>query len=369
MGHEFTGEVVETGDQVKTFKKGEKVVSPFTVSCGDCYYCARGFSSRCARGQLYGSVILDGGQAEYVRVPLADSTLFHAPAAIDEKKLVLMADIFPTGYFAASNGFKSLSPTDVQESTVLLFGCGPVGICALVSALEHRPKNLIAIDSVPARLELAKSLGAEPWNFQENEAGLRERVKELTDGRGADVVIEVVGHSSALRMGFELLRPWGVLSSVGVHNGEIPWTGNEAYGKNLRIQMGRCPVRTNFAGIFPEAMDLLAKKQNFYGRRHTATLPSRSGSEIEYLPVTITAGSGSVSSVSTTTSSPDATGTSDTSSEATKSSSSQNTESSVPTTSSVAGASQTSSAGVPRITGNAYFAFGGAAVVLAAGTW
>lgn len=258
MGHEFTGEVVETGDQVKTFKKGEKVVSPFTVSCGDCYYCARGFSSRCARGQLYGSVILDGGQAEYVRVPLADSTLFHAPAAIDEKKLVLMADIFPTGYFAASNGFKSLSPTDVQESTVLLFGCGPVGICALVSALEHRPKNLIAIDSVPARLELAKSLGAEPWNFQENEAGLRERVKELTDGRGADVVIEVVGHSSALRMGFELLRPWGVLSSVGVHNGEIPWTGNEAYGKNLRIQMGRCPVRS----IFPEAMDLLAKKQN-----------------------------------------------------------------------------------------------------------
>ncbi|KAF3387687.1 hypothetical protein F1880_001689 [Penicillium rolfsii] len=258
MGHEFTGEVVEVGADVHSFKQGDRVVSPFTVSCGECFYCTSGFSSRCARGQLYGSAVLDGGQAEYVRVPLAKSTLFHAPAAIDEKKLVLMADIFPTGYFAASNAFCGLPATAIPNSTVLLFGCGPVGICALVSALEHRPKHLIAIDSVPSRLQLAQSLGAEPWNFQENEAGLRERVQELTDGRGADVVIEVVGHSSALRMGFEMLRPWGVLSSVGVHNGEIPWTGNEAYGKNLRLQMGRCPVRS----IFGEAMELLAKKQD-----------------------------------------------------------------------------------------------------------
>lgn len=244
MGHEFTGEVVETGADIQSFKTGDLVVSPFTVSCGKCFYCESGFSSRCANGLLYGSPVLDGGQAEYVRIPLAESTLFQAPAAIDEKKLVLMADIFPTGYFAASNGFRSLEPKAIQNSTVLLFGCGPVGICALVSALEYRPKHLIAIDSISSRLQLAESLGAEPWNFAENEAGLRERVKTITEGRGADVVIEVVGHSSALRMGFELLRPWGVLSSVGVHNGEIPWTGNEAYGKNLRIQMGRCPVRS-----------------------------------------------------------------------------------------------------------------------------
>lgn len=244
MGHEFTGEVVEAGAEVKDFHKGDRVVSPFTVSCGTCFYCASGFSSRCAQGKLYGTVVLDGGQAEYVRVPLADSTLFHAPGAIDEKKLVLMADIFPTGFFAAKNGLGGLEPHAIQNSTVLLFGCGPVGVCALVSALEYRPKHLLAIDSVPSRLRLAASLGAEPWNFQEDEQGLRERVKALTDGRGADVVIEVVGHSSALRMGFEMLRPWGVMSSVGVHNGEIPWTGNEAYGKNLRLQMGRCPVRS-----------------------------------------------------------------------------------------------------------------------------
>lgn len=244
MGHEFTGEVVETGAEVKDFHKGDRVVSPFTISCGTCFYCTSGFSSRCAQCKLYGSAVLDGGQAEYVRVPLADSTLFHAPAAIDEKKLVLMADIFPTGYFAAANAFRTLERPAIQESTVLLFGCGPVGMCALVSALEYRPKHLLAIDSVPDRLERAKTLGAEPWNFQKDEEGLRKRVKELTDGRGADCVIEVVGHSSALRMGFEMLRPWGVISSVGVHNAEIPWTGNEAYGKNLRLQMGRCPVRS-----------------------------------------------------------------------------------------------------------------------------
>lgn len=186
MGHEFTGEVIETGAEVKDFRRGDRVVSPFTVSCGTCFYCSSGFSSRCARGLLYGTVALDGGQASYVRVPLADSTLFHAPDAIDEKKLVLMADIFPTGYFAAKNGLGGLGSQAVQNSTVLLFGCGPVGICALLSALEYRPKRLLAVDSVKPRLDLAKKLGAEPWNFQEDEQGLRERVKELTDGRGAD---------------------------------------------------------------------------------------------------------------------------------------------------------------------------------------
>lgn len=258
MGHEFTGEVTETGSSVKHFKKGDVVVSPFTLSCGECFYCARGFSSRCAQSKLFGSAALDGAQAEYVRVPMADSTLFAAPPAVDERKLVLMADIFPTGYFAARNAFRGTSESEMRDSTVLLFGCGPVGLCALVSALEYRPKHLIAIDSVPARLQLAKELGAEVWNFQEDEEGLRKRVKEVTDGRGADVAIEVVGHSDALRMGFELIRPWGRISSVGVHNAEIPWTGNEAYNKNLQLQMGRCPVRS----IFGDAMEFLVKKQD-----------------------------------------------------------------------------------------------------------
>ncbi|ETS79695.1 hypothetical protein PFICI_09548 [Pestalotiopsis fici W106-1] len=258
MGHEFIGEVVETGSKVVTVVKGDTIISPFTISCGECFYCQRQLSSRCAKGALFGTKVLDGAQAEYCRVPLADSTVVKAPPSIDSKKLVLMADIFPTGYFAAKNAFAGLSQDIVGSSTVVLLGCGPVGLCATVNALEFRPQHVLAIDSVEARLDQAKALGAEPWNFQTNMQGIRDRIMELTDGRGADIVIESVGHSSALRLGFELLRPWGIISSIGVHNGEIPWTGNEAYGKNLTIKMGRCPVRS----LFNEALNVLAKKQH-----------------------------------------------------------------------------------------------------------
>lgn len=221
MGHEFTGHVTETGPDVKSFQKGDLVVSPFTVSCGSCFYCTQGYSSRCEKCQLFGSAVLDGGQAEYVRVPLAESTVMKAPEGIKENALVLMADIFPTGYFAAMNAFKEMSPEQVAQSTVVLIGCGPVALCALMNIVDYKPKHLLAVDSVESRLELAKSLGAEPWNFMTDREGLEKRVKELTEGRGADVVVEVVGLSPALKMGFELLRPWGVISSVGVHNGEV----------------------------------------------------------------------------------------------------------------------------------------------------
>ena len=114
-----------------------------------------------------------------------------------------------------------MTKEQIADATVVLIGCGPVGLCGLINAETYKPKNLLAIDSIHSRLELAKSLGAEPWNFQSNREGLDSRVKELTDGRGADVVIEVVGSSPALKMGFELIRPWGIISSVGVHNGEV----------------------------------------------------------------------------------------------------------------------------------------------------
>ena len=143
------------------------------------------------------------------------------PEGVEDKYLVLMGDIFPTGYFAAYNAFKNSTLEQIAHQTVVLIGCGPVGLCALINALEYKPKHLLAVDSVPSRLELAKSLGAEPWNFMTDRAGLDKRVKELTNGRGADAVIEVVGLSPALRTAYELLRPWGTISSVGVHNAEV----------------------------------------------------------------------------------------------------------------------------------------------------
>ncbi|PYH95532.1 alcohol dehydrogenase [Aspergillus ellipticus CBS 707.79] len=261
MGHEVTGTVVEVGEAVKTVRKGDVVVSAFTTSCGKCFYCTEGYSSRCEQNMLLGCDHLDGAQAEYIRIPNADGTVVKAPEGIDEKYLVLMADIFPTGYFAARNAFKASTPEQIAKQTVVVIGCGPVGLCALINALEYKPKHILAVDSVPSRLELARSLGAEPWNFMTDREGLDKRVKELTDGRGADAVIEVVGLSPALKTGFDLLRPWGTISSVGVHNGEIPWDGNDAYGKNLTVQMGRCPVRS----VSEAALQVLKKNQHRLG--------------------------------------------------------------------------------------------------------
>jgi threonine dehydrogenase-like Zn-dependent dehydrogenase len=147
-----------------------------------------------------------------------------APADIDDKSLVLMADIFPTGYFGAANAFKFLTPEQVNEATVVVIGCGPVGLCAVVAAASFGPKHLFAVDSVDSRLEMARGLGAEPLNFLTDKEGMEERIGTATDGKGADVVIEVVGLSAALRTGFDLLRPFGIISSLGVHNGNVSFS-------------------------------------------------------------------------------------------------------------------------------------------------
>lgn len=170
----------------------------------------------------------DGGQAEYVRVPNADGTVMKAPPEVSDQHLVLMADIFPTGYYGAKNAFTRLSPDEIANGAVVVVGCGPVGICAIIAALEYKPKYLFAVDSVESRLEQARKLGAEPLNFAQDKEGMFERVKSVTGGRGADAVIEVVGLSPALRTAFDLIRPWGVISSIGVHNAEV--SAQASYG-------------------------------------------------------------------------------------------------------------------------------------------
>jgi threonine dehydrogenase-like Zn-dependent dehydrogenase len=163
-----------------------------------------------------------------VRVPFADGTVMRVNdpasgfAALSDQALVLMADIFPTGFFGAKNAFALLQPHQpASEAVVVVVGCGPVGLCAIVAALEYKPRKLFAVDNVPSRLELAKGLGAEPLDFSAGTEEMVRRVKEATEGRGADAVIEVVGLSPALRTAFDLIRPFGVISSIGVHNAEV----------------------------------------------------------------------------------------------------------------------------------------------------
>ncbi|KIV80764.1 hypothetical protein PV11_08242 [Exophiala sideris] len=256
-GHEFVGSIVEKGDGVSKFEIGDKVVVPFYTACQECYYCVRGQASRCAKGELFGNSVpansIDGGQAEYVRVPLADSTLVKTPKGIPEEMLVLMADIFPTGYFAASRFLKNLPERDREEFTTVVIGCGPVGLCAITSALTM-VKTVYAIDSVQERLDEAKKIGAIPINLNDNPV---EKIKAASNGRGADVVLEVVGHTDAFMLAFDMIRPWGQISSVGVHTEQLPLNGLLCYGKNVTMAFGRCPVRS----IFEDALEVLVKEQ------------------------------------------------------------------------------------------------------------
>lgn len=239
MGHEFVGEVVEVGRKVKRFKKGDQVLSPFTTNCGHCYYCRIGLTCRCENGQLYGWVEkgegLHGAQAEYVRVPIADGTLRKISDLVTPEEGLLMGDILSTGYFCAENAH--IHP----EGTYIVVGCGPVGMMTIVGAKEQGAQQLYAIDAVPERLQMAEKFGAIPLNFKTQD--VVSIIKEATQGRGADAVMEVVGSTPAQRLAMDLVRPGGIISTVGVHtNPHFAFSPAEAYDKNLTFQIGRCPV-------------------------------------------------------------------------------------------------------------------------------
>ncbi|KAH8929779.1 alcohol dehydrogenase [Atractiella rhizophila] len=256
MGHEFVGVIHSLHPQttVKSFKIGDKVISPFTISCGDCFFCQKGWTSRCEQSVLFGCPKLDGGQAEYVRVPLAESTLFHAPTDIKEANLIILADILPTGLFAAKNAWSMLNEEERKDAIAVVLGCGPVGLCAITAAVQRFSK-VIAIDSVPERLAQAEEHGAITVNLQSSSPTPKEFILSHTNGRGADAALEIVGSPDALKLGIDLVRNGGVVASVGVHGPKIELEGSLLYNKNVRLQFGRCPVRA----LFPEALELLKK--------------------------------------------------------------------------------------------------------------
>ncbi len=240
MGHEFTGVVEEAGSEVRKFKKGSRVLSPFTTSCGECFYCVTGLSCRCEKGSLFGWVEkgdgLHGAQAAYVRVPLADTTLLPLSADLNEKKGLLLGDVFSTGYFCADNA--GIKPGSVYT----VIGCGPVGLMAILAAKHLGAEKLFAIDLVPGRLAQAEKFGAIPLNPSLTD--VREEIFSSTYGRGADAVMEVVGSDKTLKLAIDLVRPGGTISSVGVHTSKnFSFSPGEAYDKNLTYKSGRCPAR------------------------------------------------------------------------------------------------------------------------------
>lgn len=226
----------------------------------ECFYCQRGHTSRCEKSKLLGSVVCDGAQAEYVLCPLGETTLMHAPKTLPQEALILMADIFPTGYFVSKNAWLMFNEVERKDATAVVIGCGPVGLCA-VTAAQHFFKTVYAIDSVPERLAEAKKHGAtETFNFKDSSVDIPAKIKELTAGRGADAVLEVVGAQSAMDMAIKVVRPWGIISSCGIHTHELKLNGLDLYAKNIRFQFGRCDSRA----IFEESLKVLEKHADLF---------------------------------------------------------------------------------------------------------
>lgn len=254
MGHEFSGTIVELGLQVTGFEVGDTVVATFTQQCGTCFYCTAGHSSMCEETITFGCPRLDGGQAEYVRVPYANQVLFRKPDDVPDEVLVLMADIFPTGYHGVNQYALRRTPEQLATDTVVVLGCGPVGLCAVLAAKAMGIANLIAVDLVPDRLETAARFGATAIPLTDADTVVAA-VRAATGGRGADGVVEVVGSEGALRMAFDLVRPAGVLLLVGYQHGKIPILGLECYVKCANMLFGRCPVKH----VFNDALEVFRK--------------------------------------------------------------------------------------------------------------
>ncbi len=280
LGHEFMGEIVEVGREVKNLQKGDRVVVPFTIACGHCLFCQQGLWSLCdnsnpnaalAEGMygysasglfgyshIYGGYA--GGQAEYVRVPYADVGPIKVPDELTDEQVLFISDIYPTGYMAAEN-------CSIQRGdTIAIWGCGPVGQFAIKSAYMLGAERVIAIDRVPERLRMAEQQGqAETINYMGQD--VVEVLKQMTGGRGPDACIDAVGleaHGTSisaindmvkqkvhlatdrplvLRQAIQACRKGGTVSLPGVYGGyldKIPF--GAAFAKGLTFKMGQTHV-------------------------------------------------------------------------------------------------------------------------------
>lgn len=234
LGHEFLGTIVEAGAGVTRFSEGDRVVASCVVSCGSCYWCRRGNPGRCAGVRIFGMGItfgdLGGGQAEYVLVPHADHTLKAIPDGADDEDMLFVGDIITTGYEAVR---RSLVPGD----SVAVVGAGPVGLCAAMSAKLLGAGQVFVIDSVKERLKEAEAYGAIAVDFTETDP--QDAVYDLTDWRGADLVVDAVGHESALLSATRVVAAGGTISIPGAYVEEaISLPFGELWIKGVTIEGG-----------------------------------------------------------------------------------------------------------------------------------
>lgn len=294
LGHEAVGVVEEAGDGVRNLQKGDRVIIPSTIGCGYCAYCRTGYFSQCdhanPNGPLAGTAFFGGPkstgpfhglQAEYARVPYANVGLVRVPEEVSDDKAILLSDIFPTAHFG----------TELAEirkgNTVAVFGCGPVGQFAIISALLRGAGRVIAIDSIPSRLDMARNHGAECINFDEDDPV--EAIRDLTGGIGVDRAVDAVGidaeaparestkmsqgraretgtdprglnwtpgskPTQALEWAIETVAKAGTVGVIGVYpETERVFPVGKAMNKNLTVKMGNC----NHRSYIPELVGLV----------------------------------------------------------------------------------------------------------------
>jgi 2-desacetyl-2-hydroxyethyl bacteriochlorophyllide A dehydrogenase len=246
LGHEFIGEIVETGRDVRGFKSGERVLVSGVIGCGECRTCAAGHPIRCERHgtRVFGnSLELPGGQAEAVAIPAADSALLRIPDGVSNEQAVLLTDILPTGYYGAKNA-------DIRPGqSIAIVGLGPVGQCALDCAQLFGPARVFAVDRVPARLAAARAKGAIPIDAADDPVA---QIQAATSGQGVDAVIEAVGADETISLSLQLVRVAGVVSVIGVStNLAFPFNLLMALMKDLTFRIGICPVPELWDDLVP----------------------------------------------------------------------------------------------------------------------
>lgn len=237
LGHEGVGVVEEVGSAVRNFKKGDHVLIPCVTSCGSCANCKRQLYSHCADGGWILGHLIDGTQAEQVRIPHADNSLYPIPAGADEQALVMLSDILPTGFEIGVLSGK-IKPGD----SVVIVGAGPVGMAALLTAQFYSPAMLIMVDVDPNRLQVAMQFGA-THSIDPSAEDAVARIFELTDGIGIDVAIEAVGIPASFDTCQQVIAPGGHIANVGVHGRSVELHLEKLWIQNINISTGL--VNTN----------------------------------------------------------------------------------------------------------------------------
>ncbi len=229
LGHEGVGVVEQVGSGVSEFKPGDRVLISCITSCGKCENCRKGMYSHCFSGGWILGHLIDGTQAEYVRIPYADTSMYRVPEGLDEEALALLSDIFPTGFeCGVING--KVKPGD----TVAIIGAGPIGLAALLTAQFYSPAEIIMVDFDDNRLAVAKSFGATA-TINGRTADPAETIKRMTNGRGVDVAIEAVGIASSFITCEDVITPGGVIANVGVHGAKVDLHLERLWAANITI--------------------------------------------------------------------------------------------------------------------------------------